>query len=80
MLFALLPPEWEAQEVYDNHEVMMLHGQRCCFFSNPACERCAILDLCPSGQARMREDRSVSSPDRDRGAPHGSASRFRESR
>lgn len=52
LLFALLPPEWNAQAVYDNHEVMMLHGQRCCFFTNPACERCAILDLCPTGQAR----------------------------
>lgn len=54
-LFALLPPEWDAQAVYDNHEVMMLHGQRCCFFSNPACERCAVLDLCPTGQARVAE-------------------------
>lgn len=55
ILFALLPPEWNAQDVYDNHEVMMLHGQRCCYFSNPACERCAILDLCPTGQARVAE-------------------------
>ena len=49
-LAALLPPDWDAQQVYDNHEVMMLHGQRCCFFRNPACRRCAILDLCPTGQ------------------------------
>jgi endonuclease III len=50
VLSALLPAEWDAQAVYDNHEVMMLHGQRCCFFKNPACTRCAILDLCPTGQ------------------------------
>ncbi|MFC4175275.1 endonuclease III domain-containing protein [Microvirga sp. GCM10011540] len=49
-LAALLPPDWSAQQVYDNHEVMMLHGQRCCFFRNPACRRCAVLDLCPTGQ------------------------------
>lgn len=52
-LSALLPPDWDAQQVYDHHEVMMLHGQRCCFFSNPACGRCAILDLCPTGQGRV---------------------------
>lgn len=57
VLAALLPEEWDAQQVYDNHEVMMLHGQRCCFFKNPACERCAILDLCPTGQGRLEGKR-----------------------
>ena len=49
-LAALLPEDWDAQAVYDHHEVMMLHGQRCCFFKSPACGRCLILDLCPTGQ------------------------------
>jgi endonuclease III len=53
LLAAQLPPEWDAQQVYDNHEALMLHGQRCCYFRNPACERCAVLDLCPFGQARL---------------------------
>lgn len=57
-LAALLPENWDAQQVYDHHEVMMLHGQRCCFFKSPACGRCAILDLCPTGQGRM-EGRQV---------------------
>ena len=52
VLSAQLPPEWTAQQIYDHHEVMMLHGQRCCFFKSPACGRCAILDLCPTGQGR----------------------------
>ena len=51
VLAAQLPPEWDAQQVYDNHEVLMLHGQRCCFYRSPACGRCALLDLCPTGQA-----------------------------
>ena len=51
-LLALLPEAWDAQQVYDNHQVMMRHGQRCCFFRNPACARCALLDLCPTGRAR----------------------------
>ena len=53
LLEAQLPPDWDAQRVYDNHEVLMLHGQRCCFFRSPACARCAVLDLCPTGQSRL---------------------------
>lgn len=52
LLEAQLPADWTAQQVYDNHEVLMLHGQRCCFFHNPACGRCVLLDLCPFGQRR----------------------------
>ena len=53
LLEAQLLADWDAQRVYDNHEVLMLHGQRCCFYRQPACERCAVLDLCPTGQARL---------------------------
>ena len=53
ILEAQLPPEWNAQQVYDNHEALMLHGQRCCFFRSPACPRCPVLDVCPEGQRRM---------------------------
>ncbi|WP_207478902.1 endonuclease III domain-containing protein [Arenibaculum pallidiluteum] len=52
-LAAMLPTDWDAQQIYDNHEVMMLHGQRCCFFRAPACDRCVLLDLCPTGRARL---------------------------
>jgi endonuclease-3 len=52
-LAALLPPDWDAQAVYDHHEVLMLHGQRVCFPRSPACGRCVLLDLCPAGQARI---------------------------
>ncbi len=52
-LAALVPPGWDAQQVYDHHEVFMLHGQRCCFWKNPACRRCPVLDLCPTGQKRV---------------------------
>jgi endonuclease-3 len=53
LLEALLPADWSAQQVYDHHEVLMLHGQKCCFFKNPACARCPVLDLCPTGQSRL---------------------------
>lgn len=52
---AQLPSNWDAQQVYDNHEVLMLHGQQVCFFQNPACSRCVVLDLCPFGQKRMSD-------------------------
>ena len=53
LLEAQLPPEWDAQTVYDNHEALMLHGQRCCFHRDPACGRCPVLELCPYGTARL---------------------------
>lgn len=54
LLEAMLPVDWTPQQVYDNHEVFMLHGQRCCFFRDPACSRCSVLDLCPYGQIHLR--------------------------
>lgn len=53
VLAAQLPAEWDAQQLYDNHQVMMRHGQRCCFFRNPACGRCVVRGHCPEGQARL---------------------------
>ena len=46
VLEAMLPPECSVQQVYDNHEALMLHGQKCCFYQKPACERCPVRDLC----------------------------------
>lgn len=51
VLAAQLPADWDAQQVYDNHEVLMLHGQHCCFPQRPACRRCPLLSLCPYGQS-----------------------------
>ena len=59
VLAAQLPPEWDAQQIYDNHEVLMLHGQRCCFHRKPACGRCPLLDLCPAGQELHRAGAAV---------------------
>ena len=50
LLEAQLPAGWSAQQVYDNHEALMLHGQKACFPRNPKCGRCPVLDLCPFGQ------------------------------
>jgi endonuclease-3 len=53
LLEAQLPPDWTAQQVYDNHEALMLHGQRCCYSRSPDCHRCVVLDMCPFGKMRM---------------------------
>ena len=59
LLEAQLPPDWDAQQVYDNHEALMLHGQRCCYWRDPECHRCPVLDLCPYGQARTGSEASA---------------------
>ena len=48
-LAALVPADWDAQQVYDHHEALMLHGQRCCAWRRPACGRCPVYDLCVWG-------------------------------
>ena len=53
VLEALLPEDWDAQGFYDHHQMLMRHGQRCCFFRGPACGRCVLRDLCPEGQSRL---------------------------
>lgn len=52
ILEAQLPPGWTSQQVYDNHESLMLHGQKVCSPRGPKCGRCVVLDLCPFGQLR----------------------------
>ena len=52
-LEAQLPADWSAQQVYDNHEALMLHGQKVCFPRGPKCGKCVVLDLCPFGQGRV---------------------------
>lgn len=52
LLEALLPADWSAQQVYDDHEALMLHGQKVCFPRGPKCGKCVVLDLCPFGQER----------------------------
>lgn len=46
ILEAQLPADWDAQQVYDNHELLMLHGKNVCHYQHPACPRCVLTDLC----------------------------------
>lgn len=49
VLSAQPPEDWDAQQVYDNQEVMMLHGQGCRYHQAPTCDCCVLLRLYPSG-------------------------------
>ena len=55
ILLAQLPADWSAQDLYDNHEILMLHGQKVCHHRRPACGRCVLVDLCPSARLPTRE-------------------------
>ena len=64
VLEAMLPDEWDAQTVYDDHEILMFHGQRCCHYRGPECGRCVVLDLCPAGQTRLEQQADGTSDER----------------
>ena len=51
VLEQLLPPDFTAREVFDNHQVMMRHGQKICHHFRPDCRHCILLDTCPTGKA-----------------------------
>lgn len=59
VLERMLPESFTAQEVYDHHQVMMKHGQKICFYQRPDCEHCVVLELCPTGQARIAAKRQL---------------------
>lgn len=49
VLEGYLPGDWDAQQVYDHHQLFMRHGQKVCHWRGPDCGGCALLDLCPTG-------------------------------
>ncbi len=55
VLESLLPPEFTSQEVYDNHQLMMKHGQKVCFHFHPDCTHCVLLDICPTGKTILEK-------------------------
>lgn len=55
VLEGFLPDDWDAQQVYDHHQVFMRLGQKTCHWRGPECAACPLRDLCPTGQGRARE-------------------------
>ncbi|HVG11865.1 MAG TPA: hypothetical protein VM843_02625, partial [Flavisolibacter sp.] len=56
VLEGLLPLHFNAQEMYDHHQVMMRHGQNICFHHRPNCTACVLLHVCPTGQATLSKE------------------------
>jgi len=42
----LLPPEWSADDLYELHWLLKKHGQEICRPIFPACNECALSDIC----------------------------------
>ncbi|GLS18494.1 endonuclease III [Labrys miyagiensis] len=52
-MMRLIPPAWDADDLYELHWLMKRFGQEVCTNQRPPCERCGLADLCAFGQARQ---------------------------
>ena len=53
ILEGYVPDDWDAQAMYDHHQLFMRHGQKVCHWRAPDCEACPLLDVCPEGARRV---------------------------
>ncbi len=53
LLENLLPESFTSQDVYNNHQYLMKHGQDICHWRSPQCRICPLLDICPTGRALL---------------------------
>ncbi len=54
-LMRLVPETWDAAMLDEHHALIKLHAQTLCTFSDPKCENCPLLKLCPTGQRNLAE-------------------------
>lgn len=56
-IMPLLPPEWDADDLYELHWLMKKHGQDICRPTQPKCRECVLSDICAhaSPNARVRK-------------------------
>jgi len=55
VLMRSVPPEWDADDLYELHWLMKMHGQRVCRVYFPLCDECPLAPECPS--MGVRDDR-----------------------
>lgn len=53
--YRLLTPRVPTGIRYDLHLALIRHGRTVCLARRPRCEECVLLDLCPHGQAVVRQ-------------------------
>lgn len=46
ILASYLPADWDGQQVYDDHQGFMRHGQRVCHWKFPRCQECIVRQYC----------------------------------
>ena len=44
----LVPPDWQADDLDDHHQLVKSLGQTICRHGTPVCRRCPLEDLCPT--------------------------------
>ena len=49
-LMRLAPETWDAAMLDEHHQLIKLHGQTLCTFSEPRCAECPLLGICPTGE------------------------------
>ena len=49
-LMRMVPEDWDAEMLDENHSLIKMHGQKICTFSEPKCSECPLLQMCPYGQ------------------------------
>ncbi len=49
-LMKMVPEDWSAVMLDEDHQLVKTHGQRLCTFSSPRCRGCPLLDMCPTGE------------------------------
>ncbi len=54
LLMKIVPPEWGAITMDENHQLVKKLGQVACTPQQPLCRRCPLLSLCPTGQSLTR--------------------------
>ena len=54
-LMRLVPETWDAAMLDEHHSLIKLHAQTLCTFSDPKCENCPLLKICPTGQRNLAE-------------------------
>lgn len=61
-LMRLVPETWDAAMLDEHHSLIKIHGQTLCTFSEPRCEGCPLLMLCPTGDRNTGELRLTAPP------------------
>jgi endonuclease III len=54
-LMRLVPETWDAAMLDEHHSLIKLHGQTLCTFTDPKCDGCPLLKLCPTGQRNLAQ-------------------------